>query len=375
MGSAQRVGMSCRRLFFHDAALSMENELNLPMEAVRDLVAKTGLGGPFHIEPLAGGRNNRVFRIESAGRLLLLKSYFHHDKDRRDRLKREFQFLQCLWSNGIRAVPEPVAADYGHRLGVYEFVRGRKLRVQEIQDRHIDQAIAFCRSINLLKNTAWAQQLPAASEACFSIAEHLGSVDRRVERLKTMPVASDIDTQARHFLREELIPLWNIVRGRVRSEYERNRLLHKNLQPASRCLSPSDFGYHNALMEESGMIRFLDFEYAGWDDAAKLVCDFANQPDMLLPEELSFRFQSAVINEDEESESLRRRILWLTPVYQVKWACILLNDFLPEGRSRILFIQGEGEKPLRKRAQVLKARQMLVRSATSFGTICESSMM
>ena len=41
------------------------------------------------------------------------------------------------------------------------------------------------------------------------------------------------------------------------------------LPKETRCLSPSDFGFHNALLEATGKLRFVDFEYAGWDDPAK----------------------------------------------------------------------------------------------------------
>jgi len=44
------------------------------------------------------------------------------------------------------------------------------------------------------------------------------------------------------------------------------------------CLSPSDFGFHNALVDPSGALSFLDFEYAGRDDPAKPVSDFFCQP-------------------------------------------------------------------------------------------------
>ena len=36
------------------------------------------------------------------------------------------------------------------------------------------------------------------------------------------------------------------------------------IDPAERCISPSDFGFHNALVDERGIVRFLDFEYSGW---------------------------------------------------------------------------------------------------------------
>ena len=52
---------------------------------------------------------------------------------------------------------------------------------------------------------------------------------------------------------------------------------------AHRALSPSDFGLHNALRTKDGQLRFIDFEYFGWDDPVKLVSDTAIQPGSSLP--------------------------------------------------------------------------------------------
>ena len=70
--------------------------------------------------------------------------------------------------------------------------------------------------------------------------------------------------------------------------------LDRPLDPADRCVSPSDFGFHNALREPSGRLRFIDFEYAGWDDPAKLVCDFFCQPAVPAPAGAFDRFAAAV---------------------------------------------------------------------------------
>ena len=55
------------------------------------------------------------------------------------------------------------------------------------------------------------------------------------------------------------------------------------LSPDDCCLSPSDFGFHNALVDDDGQVTFLDFEYAGRDDPAKLVSDFFCQPEIPVP--------------------------------------------------------------------------------------------
>jgi len=330
---------------------------------LRPLCARSGLGEVVAIEPLAGGRNNRVFCLETRDRRVLVKAYVRDD--RRDRLKCEFVFLQYLAWRGVSCVPRPLGADPGLQVALYEFVEGRGLNIEEITEGDVDQAVEFVRAANLGRDDERAQGLVPAAEACFSMTQHLETVERRVARLEEVETISNVDGEARAFVRRDLAPLWRALRRTVEAECARAGLLATALPPASRCLSPSDFGYHNALREPSGRIRFLDFEYAGWDDPAKLACDFANQPDMPLQPALSRRFLAALVDADEAPEQLEQRVRWLTPVYQLKWSCIILNAFLPrDGRpSRVL---GEDADDLQgKRQQLAKARRMLERVAGS----------
>ena len=57
-------------------------------------------------------------------------------------------------------------------------------------------------------------------------------------------------------------------------------LFKKKIAQNETIISPSDFGFHNMLIGKK--CSFLDFEYAGIDDAAKLICDFICQPDLQL---------------------------------------------------------------------------------------------
>jgi Phosphotransferase enzyme family len=74
---------------------------------------------PGRIERLHGGANNQVLRIEAGSRPLVAKRYFTHPGDPRDRLGTEFGMLSFLWARGVRQVPEPVAMDREHGIGVY----------------------------------------------------------------------------------------------------------------------------------------------------------------------------------------------------------------------------------------------------------------
>jgi hypothetical protein len=335
-------------------------------DGFQNLCRHAGLGEGVWVERLAAGRNNRIFRLARGERAVVVKIYFVHPGDPRDRLKQEFGFLEYLWSRGVRNVPRPIWADYQCHLGVYEFVSGKRPALEEIGLSHVAQAINFYRRINIDRLAPKAQALPCASEACFSIAEHLACVERRIERLDEIKAGSDLDQAARYFVRGELRPLWTEIREKGFSELCRENDREKQLDREARCLSPSDFGFHNTLMDESGTFHFLDFEYAGWDDPAKLVCDFANQPDMLLSENMSRQFESAVIADDPAPEYLARRILQLMPVYQIKWSCIILKDFLPQGHERAVFLGESKDREAYKAEQLKKARSMLERAEQFF---------
>jgi len=331
-------------------------------ERLATLGATAGFEGPFDATPMRGGNNNQIYRVDTPHRVLVLKVYFSHRGDARDRLRHEFDFISYLWSAGVRSVPEPYAADPDSNLALYEFVAGDTVNSKGVTLDDVEAAVAFYRAINTSKESAAAASLAPASEAAFAIADHVSTVNTRIARLEHIVGTSDIDAAARQFVSTEIVPLWKEIRRGVCEASKRHGRFGDVLSPSLRCLSPSDFGFHNAIAEASGRIRFVDFEYAGWDDPAKLVCDFGNQPDNLLPPDFSDRFRRALIDGSAEPESLCDRIAWLTPVYQTKWACIVLNIFLDTGQHRHRFVTGEQETADRKQQQLGKARVMLDRA-------------
>jgi Phosphotransferase enzyme family len=329
-------------------------------QAAGDLVSAAGLVGEVELHPLTGGGNNRVFRVDAKGSSFLLKVYFQHPGDRRDRLGTEFAFSQFAWDNGVRALPQPLACDRQKGLGLYEFVRGRRLEPQEVTAETVEQALNFYREINSYKQLTEAQNLPKASEACFTLEEHLQCVERRLVRLQTVEASSESDRSAVEFIHNELLELWKRVRSRVVQQASQWSLkLEAEIASLDRCLSPSDFGFHNAILSNSGQLRFLDFEYAGWDDPGKMVSDFFCQPAVPVSLDYYSKFVEAVVSELSEPEQHRQRMAILLPVYRVKWCCILLNDFLPVGSQRRSFAGQVADREVHKAVQLQKARRAL----------------
>lgn len=334
----------------------MEGECvsELDAQAIERLTILAGLGAPRGVVPLPGGANNRVYRVAALRGAALLKVYFRHPGDPRDRLGAEFGFARFARAAGVPCVPRPLANDPAAGLGLYEFIGGQ--RAEAATDSLIQQAAAFVRDLNAARWRPSASLLPNASEACFSIEEHLGLIEQRVNRLGEITPASELDREAVCFVHRTLMPIWEGVRdGARRAARTAGISTARTLDQTARCISPSDFGFHNALISPEGTAAFIDFEYAGWDDPAKLVCDFFCQPAVPVPISHLDRFARSVADGLPDPASVLARSLVLLPVYRVKWICIRLNEFLPVGSGRRLFAAAE-DREHRKHRQLASAR-------------------
>jgi hypothetical protein len=324
------------------------------------LAAQAGRPSPRAAEPLAGGKNNRVFRLEMPdGAKLILKSYFKSPQDPRDRLAAEWNFLTYAWQRGVRAIPQPLACEPETSCGLYSFAAGRKLRPGEIAPAHIDAAIAFVLATNRAPRDFMS--LGRGSEACLSLAEHIATVERRVKRLAALdPDAPDVNKAAR-FIAKRLAPAWRAVKARVEREAARLGLaFDAAIPPSDIVVSPSDFGFHNALVAPDGGVTFIDFEYAGHDDPAKLVCDFFCQPEIPIPIAYFEPFADRLARGLSLTDIQHARFRLLLDAYRVKWACILLNDFLPVGGARRAFANAQAERYV---TQIAKAEEKIAEVA------------
>jgi hypothetical protein len=293
---------------------------------------------------LTGGRNNRVFRLDRAGAPPLALKLYHHDaRDTRDRLGAEWAFLRHAWDVcGLRSVPQPLAAEPASHAALYSFVEGD--RVTQVEPAHVAAARNFVAALNRPAAREAASRLAPASVTCFNMAAHAETVARRVARL-----AAGLDPAAPHavaaaaLVNTRLLPAWASIEAR----------LPRDETPLPWCVSPSDFGFHNALADAAEKLVFLDFEYAGRDDPAKLVCDFFCQPELPVPMAHYAGFRDALCANAARCDAL-------LPAYRLKWACIMLNDFLAAGAARRDFAEGT-DRATRCAAQLAKARAALDR--------------
>jgi hypothetical protein len=332
--------------------------VNAPdLATIERLTIHAGLGSMRQLVPLAGGANNRVFRADCERGRAFVKAYYRSPADPRDRLGAEFAFARFALAAGLRCIAKPLACDAAGRLGLFEFVEG--VRPTQASDSLVVQAAEFIRALNAEQWRPAAAGLPLASEACFSIEEHLGVVGGRANRLGDIAPGSDIDRDALRFVRRDLLPVWEAVRDDARlAAHEGGLSVSRPLAARSRCISPSDFGFHNALIGPDDRATFLDFEYAGWDDPAKLICDFLCQPAVPVPERHFDSFARAIASTVPDPAAVTARARLLLAVYRVKWVCIRLNEFLADGGTRRRFSSGD-DLDARKLRQLASARVAL----------------
>ncbi|MEZ0371725.1 MAG: aminoglycoside phosphotransferase family protein [Candidatus Sericytochromatia bacterium] len=288
-------------------------------------------GSDYALSRLQGGYNNRVWRLELAGQRFLLKQYYQDGAW--PRLAHEFGFLRFASEQGIARVPQALASLPAAGLALYEWIEGVPYALPG--ETEVALALDFLTGLQRCRDRA--AELPRASEFCASLADHFSHLQQRLDRLPGLapgPIAE--------LVHDRLLPLWAAWRTRLEPACAG---LDQPLAHDELCLSPSDFGFHNCLRTPAGPV-FLDFEYAGWDDPAQLVCDFYCQFQVPAPPAGFAAFARAFANGFPRPDWHFRRMQQLLPVHRMKWICIALNPFLPETAKRRDFA-GRGPDPQR----------------------------
>ena len=306
-----------------------------------------------------GGRNSRVYQVTCQGsERYIAKVYPAAGPGQRDRLETEFGCLSFLWGNGLRCIPKPIAADREAGKAIYEYIEGLNLISSEISASDAGQAVAFLLRLKDLRSAEGAADIGPAAEACFSIQEILDNINQRLDRLLSLDETGPQYQDLGRFLETQLQPTLADVRHRA--ERELGKAISLEISREERTLSPSDFGFHNALRRPNGELVFLDFEYFGWDDPAKMISDFLLHPAMEISSSLRATFLTGVLEGFEDYPTLENRVRVVFPLFALKWCLIFLNEFIPERLARRSFDDEQLAKiSLVQHRQLKKARTLL----------------
>lgn len=342
------------------APLPLEREAG-GEEAELGAVAARLCGRPIlGMERRTGGGNNRIYRVVVNGGSLALKAYGPPAANPlNDRLGREFAALSFLARHGRTDVPEAVAVDPSRRLGLYGWLDGAP-PAREPAGRapsDIDDMVRFVLAIQELRSVAGASAIGPAAEACPHGAELLRQIRTRLATLAGLQ--EEVELAA--FLRGSLTPVLAEAEKRLHRIHQAEGLAVDVPLPSSlSILSPSDFGFHNALRRPDAHLAFLDFEYFGWDDPVKLLADTLWHPAYRLSPAEQVRWLEGGGGPLAAADpTLMVRLQASLPLYGLRWCVILLNEFLPERWYRRQHAGTATLWPQAKAAQLAKARAWL----------------
>lgn len=281
----------------------------------------------FAVTPLHGGANNQGFCVSTDTQRFFLKR-FADSANAKQKLEQEQRFATVLYQHGIRNIPQPLALHSPLRLSLFGFIEGEP--VQQLQTWHLTAALDFIRQINQPNLRRQLQSpkppLTLASESPATLADFCHIVELRLQRL------SAVVGQASDCCRPALEPLLANI-GRQLTDLSQDLPASWQLPLDRSYLSPSDFGFHNAIASEH-RLYFIDFEYAGYDSLWKLFCDFFAQPAVPVPLHYAAEFlRQPLFAELAQQPATLLQVYQLT---QLKWSLLMLNEFLPEVMARRL---------------------------------------
>lgn len=271
------------------------------------------------IKRIGGRGNSGIYKVKTkCNRVAALKIYVQESGH--NRLHSEYEGLRLLNNVGLKNIPRPIGCTQSLGVGLYDWIDGEIVDNPKAGD--IDQALFLVEQLyNVRLKENW-RRFPKASAAAFSGQALEEQISHRFKSLVTYGSGY---TELRNYLCNELKPIideiveWGRVSWPIRSRYNEELLLE------SRTLSPSDFGFHNALRNETGKVIFIDWEYFGWDDPAKLIGDFLLHPGMNLSDKIKSKWLTGAVRIFGYEIMPRLRVMW--PYLTLCWCLILLNEY------------------------------------------------
>ena len=278
-----------------------------------------------YIRSLSGGINSSIhlLNIEDNG-LYVLKVYpLKSINDPRNRCLTEMTFLDYLCKCELINVPKILDADPDKGWSLLSWIDGQKL--VSLTNSYLSQISDFILGANSNKCFALRADLKYASDSLQSLDNCIASIETRISQLTSVAIASEVCYETVQWIKSTLVPVFDSLKIYLLNEVKfKAHWLDFNHH---RIASPSDIGIHN-ILQRNGCLYFLDFEYAGLDDVAKLAADLILQPKLPLnTDQESFFLKSLERNFYKMiPDSWLIRTKDLKPLYVVKWSLIMLNS-------------------------------------------------
>ena len=295
-----------------------------------DLTQKFGAGT---FQPMVGRGNSRV-GVWEAGKKHFIKMY--PPDPLWDRQDVEHRMLVYYASYGIHVIPEVIYINHTLNYTVFRFIEGASTYPADQPVLH--QLQQFLERIFALPDDGFITE---AKEAFFHTDKLKAHIDERLAMMRRIP-----DPVLQDHLKTKIDIAF------AQAGYDRLT----DCTCGTPIVSPSDFGLHNSILSPDGRIYFIDFEYGGRDSKFKLLGDIYWHPGA----NLSFAQRTALIAPFLTNAAEREIFEKVRVLMGLKWALLLLNEFIPANLAKRLSASGQAMNEMEIKAQQLAKSNLVL---------------
>jgi len=342
---------------------------DLDLAAVRALERRVAGELGCHVtgwSRIAGGTNNRLYRLDTReGRALLVK---HYQPDEWQRLDREFATLACLRRQRIGFVPRALLRDDAAALALYSLEAGAVSDVTALRPDDGRAIAARAAALHTIVPGSAGCGPRRAIGACFTLAGQIAGIERRLASFAEFAAGAVESAAVRTLCREVDLSaeVQRLIAG-VTARFDAADLTAP-VAEQDRRLNSGDFGPHNLLLHAEAGITVLDWEWSGWDDPARMVMGFvAHAASEGLAPEAADAFLAAYAEARALPESEKARYERVGLLYDVEWVAVYSGVLTPAITAGKRFADANFDVESRNEALIERLRARLARAAAGRG--------
>lgn len=278
-------------------------------------------------QPITTGMNNQLFKLtDTKSKTYLLKQYVQDD---RNRLWREFNAIKFFKKHKFKNVPRAIWQNPKNHAAIYSFEPGSTKKVKELNSADMIKMANFLVRLHAISLKFVKIEFPPAVMACFSIEDYIKNIDFRLTKfLEHMSnphplIGKKID-------KFKLSTLFEKLKNQTLADLNEKEIKNK-LPKSNQRLCPADFGPHNMLVDNFGNECFIDFEYFGMDDPARVLANFqVHDRSFSIDNKLKQLFRNHYLESIKASSEFKKHLSLIEAIISIEWLSIYLWSITPE---------------------------------------------
>ncbi len=311
------------------------------------------------LQLLPSSGNNRIFKIKMKnGQKYVAKKYLQLKEDSRSRMQAEFEHLNALWKLGLRNIPKPFVREENR--AVYSLIEG--MPVKSVGKEEISSVLSFLSRISDASENLQSFPVLRGADSRSCLGDYIDQIEKRYDRIIIGAKNAEWEKEVSEFMKRRVLPHKEFVFNKFYNSigslgWNDQRPFKENEQ----MFCPSDLGFHNILAnpKDKGELFFLDFEYSGWDDPAKLLADFFHHVGQDVAwEHKWYLLDQFATHRKQDPDFLRRWEIVIDPI-GLEWVLIILNVIDPNEMKRKRFANPNLDPAELVKIRLSKTNQMI----------------